>query len=157
MRLPWLMEEVHAAWDADKDRPNFKAEYTITHNITASLEAAARAVAERLKLGAPETTALIEHFLGYGCYDTGANARPVPPILYVNSAYSRDNSPEAYNNVVLPMLAELSPAPRVRVTQLGAGTHIYYKPQPDLPLGLAPAAAKLWHDAIMGGFFHTGL
>ena len=59
--------------------------------------------------------------------------------------------------LVLPMLAKLNPAPRVRVTQLQAGTHIYYRPEPGLPLGLAPPVAKIWHDAIHGGFFHHGL
>lgn len=42
MRLPSLMEEVFAWWDTEKARPQFKAEYVITHNIAASLEAAAR-------------------------------------------------------------------------------------------------------------------
>lgn len=157
MRLPWLMEEVFDAWGKDRARPSFKAEYTITHNIVASLEAAARVNAERLGLNKLQTQELIERFFGYCRYDESVGAKPVTPILYVNSAYSRDNSREAYNDIVLPMLAKLDPAPRVRVTQLQAGTHIYYRPEPDLPLGLAPSAAKLWHDAIHGGFFHNGL
>jgi hypothetical protein len=51
------------------------------------------------------------------------------------------------------MLAELKPAPRVKATQLGAGTHIYYKPMQDLPFGLTRAAAFLWRQAITDGFF----
>jgi hypothetical protein len=51
------------------------------------------------------------------------------------------------------MLADLKPAPRVKCTQLGAGTHIYYKPMPDLPFGLTRAAAFLWQKAILDGFF----
>ena len=80
-------------------------------------------------------------------------ARAVQPIFYINSANSRDNSPEAFNGIILPMLAELNPAPRVKATQLGAGTHIYYKPMPDLPVGLTRAAAYLWRQAIQDGFF----
>jgi hypothetical protein len=45
MRLPWLMEDILDWWDKTKARPQFKAEYIITHNIRASLEAAARAAA----------------------------------------------------------------------------------------------------------------
>lgn len=157
MRLPWLMEEVFDAWGKDRARPSFKAEYTITHNIVASLEAGARVSAQRMNLNEKDTQALVDRFLGYGRYDERPGAKPVTPIFYVNSAYSRDNSPEAYSEVVLPMLAQLKPAPRVRVTQLQAGTHIYYRPEPDLPQGLAPPVAKLWHDAIHGGFFHHGL
>lgn len=157
MRLPWLMEEVLDAWGKDRARPSFKAEYTITHNIVASLDAAARAVAERMGMDDAQTLALAQRFRGYCHYDTQPGAKPVTPILYVNSGYSRDNSPEAFSEIILPMLAQLNPAPRVRVTQLQAGTHIYYRPEPDLPLGLAPTAAKLWHDAIHGGFFHAGL
>src|SRR5262249_35410969 len=48
MRLPWLMEDILDWWDKTKARPQFKAEYIITHNIRASLEAAARVAAERL-------------------------------------------------------------------------------------------------------------
>ena len=55
MRLPWLMEEIFDWWDKTKARPQFKAEYVITHNIRDSLEAAARAVAARLKMSADET------------------------------------------------------------------------------------------------------
>ena len=50
MRLPWLMEEILDYWDGVKVRPQFKAEYIITHNIRDSLEAAARAAAARLKM-----------------------------------------------------------------------------------------------------------
>src|SRR5207249_8164215 len=65
MRLPWLMEDVLDWWDKTKARPQFKAEYVITHNIRGSLEAAARAVAVRLKLSADETQALVKHYLGF--------------------------------------------------------------------------------------------
>ena len=153
MRLPWVMEEVLGAWEEDRIRPNFKAEYPITHNIVASLEAAAHAIADRLKLDPAGRHALVTKYLGFGTYDSGPGTRPVQPIFYINSANSRDNSPEAFNGVILPMLADLTPAPRVKCTQLGAGTHIYYKPMPDLPFGLTRAAAFLWQKAILDGFF----
>jgi hypothetical protein len=43
--------------------------------------------------------------------------------------------------------------PKVALTQFGAGMHVYTKPEQDLPAGIAPAAAKLYHDAIVEGFF----
>src|SRR5260221_7989780 len=81
MRLPWLMEEVLDAWDKTKARPQFKAEYIITHNIRASLEAAARAVAARLNMSSADTEALVQHYLGYPYPQTGPGAKPVPPVL----------------------------------------------------------------------------
>jgi hypothetical protein len=153
MRLPSLMEEVLESWTAAKTRPNFKAEYIVTHNVQASLEAAARASAERLGMTRDATEALVRRYKCYAHYDTRSEARPVPPILYVNAKDSRDNSFEAFTEVVLPMFAALTPAPKVRVVQFGAGTHVYYTPQPDLPLGITPAVVKLWHEAIMGGYF----
>ncbi len=153
MRLPWLMEEVLQTWEEERTRPNFKAEYPLTHNIVASLEAAAQAVADRLQLNEVERGKLVVRYLGFGKYDVSPGARPVQPIFYINSANSRDNSPEAFNGIILPMLGKLDPAPRVMATQLGAGTHIYYKPMPDLPAGLTRAAAFLWRKAILDGFF----
>ena len=153
MRLPWLMEEVLDSWEEDRIRPNFKAEYPITHNIVSSLEAAAHAVSDRLQLAPDARQNMVEKFLSFGRYNQQADARPVQPIFYINSANSRDNSPEAFNSIILPMLAELKPAPRVKVTQLGAGTHIYYKPMLDLPAGLTRATAFLWRQAIQDGFF----
>jgi hypothetical protein len=155
MRLPWLMEEVLSAWEEDRIRPNFKAEYPITHNIVASLQAAAEAVSDRLQLKGDARKKMIQKFLAFGHYESGVDARPVQPILFINSANSRDNSPEAFSGTILPMLAELVPAPRVKATQLGAGTHIYYKSMQDLPFGLTRAAAFLWRQAIEDGFFSS--
>lgn len=47
MRLPWLMEEIFEAWDVARKRPQFKAEYMITHNIVGALENTARASTKR--------------------------------------------------------------------------------------------------------------
>ena len=65
MRLPSLMEEILDCLGDRRRRPQFKAEYIVTHNITASLEAAARAAAKRLKMSPAETETLIDRFIGY--------------------------------------------------------------------------------------------
>lgn len=62
MRLPSLMEEVLDWWDEEKRRPQFKAEYILTHNITTSLTEAARVTAARLGLSDQETQQLVEHY-----------------------------------------------------------------------------------------------
>ena len=64
-------------------------------------------------------------------------------------------SPEVYREVIIPMFAAMTPAPRVHVTRFGAGVHTYTKPEPGLPVGIAPAAAQFYHDAITGGFFRS--
>jgi hypothetical protein len=153
MRLPWLMEEILDWWDKTKARPQFKAEYIITHNIRSSLEAAARAAAARLKMPAHETQALVKHYLGYPHPQTGPGAKPVPPVLFCITKDSRDHSPDVYREVVVPEFAKLSPAPKVRVTQWGAGVHTYHKSEPGLPLGVAPPVAEFYVNAIQEGYF----
>jgi hypothetical protein len=153
MRLPWLMEEILDYWDKTKARAQFKAEYVITHNIAGSLEAAARATAARLKLSADKTEELVRHYLGYPYPQSGPGTKPVPPVLYVISKDSRDHSPDVYREVILPMFADIEPAPKVRVTQFGAGVHTYNKAEDGLPLGIAPAVASFYHDAITRGYF----
>jgi hypothetical protein len=153
MRLPWLMEEILAWWDKTKARPQFKAEYVITHNIRASLEAAARVVAARLKMPPAETEALVRHYLGFPYPQTGAGAKPVPPVLFCITKDSRDHSPEVYQEVVLPQFATLDPAPKVRVVKWGAGVHTYNKSEAGLPLGVAPAVAEFYVKAIQEGYF----
>lgn len=154
MRLPWLMEEVFEFWARQKMRPQFKAEYILTHNIQASLTAAGEATAKRLKLGAAETAELVRHYQGFPYPQSGPGAKPTPPVLFAISKDSRDHSPEVYAEVVLPMFAkEVHPAPKVRVTQFGAGVHLYMKAEKDLPVGIAPAVAKFYHDAITQGYF----
>ena len=111
MRLPWLMEEILDAWDVAKKRPQFKAEYMITHNIVGALEAAARAAAARLKLSDAETEKLVAHYLGYTREQRGAGVKPVPPYLFVISKDSRDHSPEVYHEVIIPMFQAMQPAP----------------------------------------------
>ncbi|MBI4481896.1 MAG: hypothetical protein HY652_03300 [Acidobacteria bacterium] len=37
--------------------------------------------------------------------------------------------------------------------QFDAGVHGYTQPEPGLPMGVASAAAKLWYDAVMSGYY----
>jgi hypothetical protein len=152
MRLPWLMEEIFDYWEKVKARPQFQAEYIITHNIATSLEAAARAVAARLEMSGEDSEKLVKHYLGFPFPQTGPDAKPVPPVLFCITKDSRDHSPEVYKEVVLPLFATLDPAPKVRVTRWGAGVHTYHKSEPDLPLGVAPPVAEFYVKAIQEGY-----
>ena len=154
MRLPWLMEEIFDYWDRVKARPQFKAEYIITHNIRGSLEAAARAAAARLKMSGRKPTALVKHYLGYPlpADRRRRKAGAAGAVLHLQG-FSRDHSPEVYREVVLPMFATLDPAPKVRVVQWGAGVHTYNKAEAGLPLGIAPPVAEFYVQAIQEGYF----
>jgi hypothetical protein len=147
------MEEILDAWEIARKRPQFKAEYMITHNIVGALGEAARAAAARLRLDAAATDKLIAHYLGYTHELAGPGVKPVPPFLFVISKDSRDHSPEVYREVIIPMFQAMSPAPRVAVTRFGAGVHTYTKPEPGLPIGIAPAAAQFYVQAIQDGYF----
>jgi hypothetical protein len=57
--------------------------------------------------------------------------------------------------VILPAFRAMSPAPRVAVTRMVAGVHAYSKPEPGLPMGIAPAAALYFNNAIASGYFAT--
>ncbi len=156
MRLPWLMEEILDRWRTARKRPQFKAEYLITHNITGSLEDAARAAARRLKLNRKESKALTDHYLGYTRELSGPGVKPVPPTLFLITKDSRDHSPEVYREVIIPKFKAMRPAPKIALTRLGAGVHTYATPEEGLPLGVAPVVAKFYHDAIIKGFYVTG-
>jgi pimeloyl-ACP methyl ester carboxylesterase len=153
MRLPSLMEEIFDWWDRQKARPQFKAEYIITHNIRASLEAAARASAERLRMNDADTEALVKHYLGYPYPQSGPGAKWVPPVLFCISKDSRDHSPEVYEEVVVPMFATIDPPPKVRVTRWGAGIHQYSRAEEGLPFGIAAPVAGYYVEAIQNGYF----
>jgi hypothetical protein len=153
MRLPWLMEEILERWRVARKRPQFKAEYLITHNIRESLVAAARAAARRLKMNRKETAALRDHYLGYTRELSGPGAKPVPPTLFLITKDSRDHSPEVYREVIIPKFKAMRPAPKIALTRLGAGVHTYHTPEDGLPLGVAPVVAKFYHDAITRGFY----
>ena len=155
-RLPWLMEDVLDAWNLERDRPQFKCEYLVTWNITAALAAAAGDTARRLNLDETATDRLVAEYLGMTRELAGVDAKPVPNVLFGISANSRDHSPEVYEEAILPLFAEMQPAPLVTVTRFGAGMHGYATPEPDLPMGIAPAVFASWEDAIRGGYFTAG-
>ncbi|MFT7473661.1 MAG: hypothetical protein ACI81L_000576 [Verrucomicrobiales bacterium] len=152
-RLPWLMEDVLDAWDEERIRPQFKCEYPVTWNIVDALEAAARHTATRLNFDEAQTLELVQTYLGLAYELRGPSAKPVPNVLFGISTNSRDHRPEVYEEVILPMFAEMQPAPRVTVTRYEAGMHDYSTPEQDLPMGIAPAIFTSWNDAIMNGYF----
>jgi hypothetical protein len=153
MRLPWLMEDILAEWEVERRRPQFKAEYMVTHNIVGSLEKAARVSAERLKMSEADTESLVKHYLNLARELRGPGAKPVPPFLFGISKDTPDHSPEVYRDVILPMFREMDPAPRVAVTRFMAGGHFYTKAEEELPVGIAPAVAEFYDEAIKKGFF----
>ena len=155
MRLPSLMEEVMERWERERMWPQFKAEYIVTHNIVASLEAAARAASRRLGLTGEATAELVAHYLGLAHPLSGA--RPVPNVLFAIAKDSPDHSPEVYQQVVLPLLRQAAPGTRAEVTRFEAGTHFYDWPQDGLPLGIGPNVAQLFSEAIANGYFLRSL
>lgn len=153
MRLPSLMEEVLEWWDEEKMRPQFKAEYIITHNIQASLEAAAHATADRLRLDANARNDLVATYKGLPRPLTGPHVKRVPNVLFAIAKDSRDHSPEVYKEVVAPMMSKIDPAPHFAVTRFEASTHFYHRAEEGLPVGIGPAVAQHFHDGITRGFF----
>lgn len=153
MRLPLVIEEVMEAWEAARARPQFKCEYVVSTNIEPSLEEAARVSARRMGLDAEETKALVQRYLGYGRELQGPGVKPVPPVLFCVTKDSRDHDAATYRSLVMPMYARMEPPPRTALVHFQAGVHSYWKPETDLPLGVAPVAAKTWHDAVTGGYF----
>ena len=96
---------------------------------------------------------LVRHYKGYTRELSGKGVRPFPPTILGAAHSSRDHSPEIYREVILPMFAAMDPPPKVSWVPFGAGVHSYSRAEPDLPLGIAPAVAQLWYDAIMGGYY----
>jgi hypothetical protein len=155
MRLPQIIEEVFEAWRNVKVQANFKCEYPITRNVTSSLEAAARTTAERMRLSDTETAALVDRYLSMTRELEGPDVKPVPPTLFGITEVSRDHPEEVYRDVILPMYKAMDPAPLTALTKFGAGVHDYAKPEPGLPLGVAPAVISQWNTAIENGFFEV--
>jgi hypothetical protein len=153
MRLPAIMEDILDAWDKAKARPQFKAEYVVTHAITDSLTEAAKVSAARLKMNQDETEALVRRFVGYTRELSGSNVKPVPPFLFEISKDSRDHSPEVYTEVIMPGFRRMNPAPKIALTRFGAGVHSFWKAEKDLPVGIVPSVLRSWNDAVVGGYF----
>lgn len=150
--LPMLIELTFERWESAKKRPNFKAEDFIHKNSTAALEAAARAAAARLKLSNRETGQLEQRYLGYTRELSGPGVKPVPNFLSIHGI-NDDTVTLKRCERSLPLFAKLNPAPKVRPVSLGAGVHLWGWTDDKLPQGIVPPVAKLWHDAIMNGFF----
>jgi len=153
MRLPAIMEDILEAWEKAKNRPQFKAEYIVTHAIAGSLTEAAKVSAARLKMNKEETEALVQRFVGYTRELTGADVKPVPPFLFEISKDSRDHSPEVYHEVIMPGFRAMKPAPKIALTRFGAGVHSFWKAEKDLPMGIVPSVLKTWNEAVLGGYF----
>jgi hypothetical protein len=155
MRLPALMEDVLETWERSRTQPQFKAEYIVTMNIAGSLREAALMTAQRLGLSPAETDALVQRYLSYPRPLTGDGVKPVPPVLFVIAKDSPDHTLAAYTEVIMPMMAQIDPAPRVELTRFGAGVHSYSRAEDGLPLGIVPAVAQYYLEAIRGGYFLT--
>lgn len=155
MTLPALMEDVHDEWERVKHYPQFKAEYIVTQGVYASMEKAARVTARRLGLDDAASEALVQRYWDYLRPVPAERLRPVPPFLYSIARHSRDHTPDVYHDFYLPLFAALDPAPRVSLVQFDAGIHTFWKPEADLPLGIAPAVAMLWEQAIQGNYFRA--
>ena len=83
----------------------------------------------------------------------GEGVKPVPPFLFGISKDSRDHSPEVYREVIIPLFKAMKPRPKIAVTSFGAGVNSHWTPEKGLPLGIAPAVARFYHNAITGGFY----
>ena len=153
MSLAALMEDVLDEWAQSTRFPQFKAEYIVHYAAAPALEAAAGATAARLGLGRPAERELVARYLGMGRELAGPGVRPVPPLLFGITAYSRDHTAEKYRDIVVPAYRAMSPAPKVGVVQFGAGIHSYWAPEEGLPMGTLPAVIQLWEQAISGGYF----
>ena len=119
------------------------------------MEAAASATAERLGLDDEATAELVGHYIGYTRELSGPDARPVPPVMFQISAFSRDHSREVYEQVTIPMYEAMDPPPKYSFTQFMAGKHGYMAPDEEngLPSGLGPAVFLQWDRAIRSGWF----
>ncbi len=153
MHLPMLMEQVLENHANSTTRARFKAEYPVHLNGSESLIAAARATAEHLNLNEQETEELVRQYRSYPRELSGKGVKPVPPILFSIAKKSKDHTFEGYTKIVLPMFAAMNPAPKVHLVPFETGYHSYSRAEADLPMGLAPAMVKMWHSAIMGGYF----
>ncbi len=96
MRLPMIMEDILEDWGDVQKRASFKAEYIVTHDIEPSLIAAAKVTAERMGLEDEETQELIDHYVGLKTELKGRGVKPVPPIMFQITAFSRDHSRDVY-------------------------------------------------------------
>jgi hypothetical protein len=150
--LPMLIELTFERWEKSKKRPNFKAEDFVHKNSVKALEAAARAAAARLNLSATDSERLVQRYWGYTRELSGPGVKPVPPFLSLHGI-NDDTVTLSRCDKSLSLFAKLNPATKVRCVSIGAGVHTWSHTEPEMPQGIAPPVAKLWHDAIMNGFY----
>ena len=150
--LPLLMELVFERWERDRKRANFKVEDFIHKNSIRSLEEAARVTARRLNLNSGDTQQLVTRYTGYCRELSGPAVKPVPPILSIHGI-NDDTVGFDRAQKCLPMFAAMVPSPKVTCVLLAAGVHSWSYTENDLPMGVIPSVVKLWHDAIMEGYF----
>lgn len=154
--LPMLIELTFERWEKNKRRPNFKAEDFVHKNSIKALETAARVAAARLKLSQKDSDDLVQRYLGYTReISAGPGVKPVPPFLSLHGIHD-DTVTLVRCERSLGLFAKLNPPPKVRCISIGAGVHTWSYTEPELPQGIATPVAKLWHDAIMNGFYLPG-
>ena len=155
MRLPMVMEDILDGWDKQQKRPQFKAEYIVTHGIEASLKNAATVTATRLHYDDAQTADLVAHYMGLTQELQGPGIKPVPPVMFQISANSRDHSRQVYEEVVIPLYQAMDPAPKYSLTQFMTGKHGYMAADDELglPFGIGPAVFLQWENAISSGWF----
>lgn len=151
-RLAQVMEEVFELWDDAKRFPQFKAENWYHNRSPSCLTEAAQVAARHQGLNKDETEALVAEYLDYGVPLTGDGVKPVPPLLHGICQFSRDHTVKKYQFLAREYAA-LDPAPKFRFIQLGTGIHSYWRAEDGLPFGVSPVVTKIWHDAIMNGFY----
>ena len=133
MSLAALMEDVLEEWSESTRFPQFKAEYIVHYACAPALEAAAEATASRLRLGGAATRELVARYVGMGRELAGPGVKPVPPLLFGITAYSRDHTLDKYRDIVVPAYRAMSPAPKIGVVRFGAGIHSYWAPRKGCP------------------------
>ena len=47
----------------------------------------------------------------------------------------------------------MDPPPKVSLVPFEAGVHGYSEAQEDLPMGVFPATALMWYEAIVNGYY----
>ncbi len=153
-RLAQVMEEVFEHWDDAKRFAQFKAESWYHNRTPSCLTEAARVAARHQGFDTDQTQALVQEYLGYGVPLSGPDAKPVPPLLYGINKFSRDHTAEKYR-IIAAEYAKLDPPPKFRVIALGTGIHSYWRSEDGLPLGVCPVVVKIWHDAVMNGYYEA--
>ena len=153
MRLPMLMEEVYEAYEKSKNKPRFKTEGPVHFGGIRELARAAKATAQRLDMGEERTQQLIDHYVGYARELRGPDVKPVPPVILGMTSASTSHTFENYKAITLPTFAQMDPPPKVSLVPFEAGVHGYSKAQEDLPMGVFPATALMWYEAIVNGYY----